>query len=281
MAKRRRIGRFLLWAPVYGALLFVVWTTGLLLANRHEHIYQFGRWVTDARAVTKGGAVREVVAADGTPLAVWVHPPDPGRPMVLHFGGNVGVLSRAVDRVLPLVRRGYGAAVMAYRGSSSMPGAPSEEAIVADAVAVYDALMAEGGMAPGIDAAAGPPVAYGASLGAAVAVQLAARREVSALVLVAPFARLCSTAEHHYPWVPACLVMWDEHWDSAAHIPEVEAPILILHGGRDGIIPLSEAEALAEAAGPGARFVVYPAAGHDDLGRHGATDEVIDFLDRL
>jgi alpha-beta hydrolase superfamily lysophospholipase len=239
-----------------------------MLAERHALIYRFDRWKTDARAVGQGGEVVEIAGHDGTPIAVWTVPPRDGMPLVLHFGGNVGVLRRAVSRMRPLVEAGYGAAVMNYRGAGGMPGAPSQADIVADALAVHDALAEDA-----------PPVIYGTSLGAAVAVELAARREARALVLAAPFAQLCTVAEHHHPWVPACLVMWDERWDSVDRIGGVAAPVLILHGARDRIVPVAEAERLAEAAGEGARLVVYPGAAHRDLARHGAVAEVLRFLE--
>lgn len=268
--RRRGVIRALVGAPLLCVLALWGVSVGGMLAERHALIYRFDRWITDARAVGKGGEVIEVEAADGTPVAVWYEAPRDGRPLILHFGGNVGALTRAVDRVLPLTRAGYGAAVMAYRGSSSMPGEPSQDAIVADSLAVYDRFAGDR-----------PPVVYGTSLGAAVAAQLAARRPVEAAILAAPFASLCSTAEHHHPWTLACWVMWDERWDTEAVIGRIEAPILILHGEEDRLIPVVQARRVAEAAGERATLVTYPDAGHRDLMHHGAEHDVFAFLDAL
>lgn len=276
----QRSGRLkrLVWTALRVAVLMIVlpWVgfVVIMYAQRHDLLYRFDLWQSDARAVGGPGAVAELTASDGTPLAVWVAPPRDGRPVVLHFGGNAGVLRMAVRRTLPLIADGYGVVVMNYRGAGEMPGSPSQAAIVADALEVYDSLGV-------LTEDAGPPILYGASLGAAVAVQVAARRPARALVLAAPFARLCETAEHHYPWLPACMILTDERWSSADLIGDIDAPVLILHGARDRIIPLSQAQALHRAAGPSAQMVVYPRAGHRDLAQHGAETEILRFLASL
>ncbi|MEM1345501.1 MAG: prolyl oligopeptidase family serine peptidase [Pseudomonadota bacterium] len=261
-------------ALLVGALVLYGAAVAGLLSQRHALLYRFERWQTTVDQARGPGRIERIEAADGTPLALWVVPPREGRPTVIHFGGNLGVFHRSVARTRALSAAGYGVVVMNYRGASGEAGAPSEAAIVADALATYDAL-------PDLGVGAQAPVVYGASLGAAVAVQLAAAREVGAVVLAAPFSQLCTAAEHHYPWAPACLVLWDERWASIEHIAHIDAPLLVLHGARDQVIPLAEAERLAAAATEPKRLVVYERAGHDDLARHGAEAEILRFLSGL
>ncbi len=274
----RRAGRLIARFVVVFTLVVAVGWAALVAAmhvERRTLIYRFDLWRTDARATGGPGRLVEMEAADGTPLLLWAHAPAPGQPTVLHFGGNAGVLRMAVARVRPLVEAGYGVVVMNYRGAGGMAGAPSEAAITADALEVYDRIAE----VPGFGA--GAPVLYGASLGAAVAVQVAAERPAAAVILAAPFARLCETAQHHYPWLPACLVLRDETWDTLGTIGRVSAPLLVLHGARDRVIPLSQAARLVEAAPEPKRFVTYPRAGHRDLAAHGAVGEILAFLASL
>ncbi len=42
---------------------------------------------------------------------------------------------------------------------------------------------------------------------------------------------------------------------------DIEAPVLVLHGSEDYVVPVAWGQALAQAI-PGARFVVVPGAGH-------------------
>jgi fermentation-respiration switch protein FrsA (DUF1100 family) len=182
--------------------------------------------------------------------------------------GNAGSLPSNAPRLTEFTARGYGVVALNYRGAGGAPGAPSEAALTADALALYDR-YADAGR---------PPVLYGTSLGAALAVQLAARRPAAALILETPFARLCETAQHHYPLVPACLILPDERWESAEAIRQVDAPLLILHGDADQTIPLAHGQALFQAANGPKRMRVYPGGRHNDLRLHGAGADAIAFL---
>jgi len=150
---------------------------------------------------------------------------------------------------------------MGYRGGGGLPGFPSEAALKADALAVFDALPDILGRSPD------RVVAQGYSLGSGLAVHLAAHRPIAGVVLSAPYARLCdlmATASG----VPACLLPWVQTWRSDQEARHVSASTLILHGDRDSLVPLSQGRKLAASmTHPDAdlRFVVVAGAGHTDL----------------
>jgi len=255
----------LVWAAAVGGMYFM----------RHALIYPF-RYLPESagRVDLDLGQTVRVEGGDGTPLRLWTVPARDGRPTILHFTGNGEALGSGAERMAELAEAGFGVVVMNYRGAAGAPGRPREAAIVADAVAVHDALPA---LLPGARATA-PPVIHGTSLGAAVAVQLATRRPAAALVLEAPFARLCEVAAHHYPFLPACRILPDERWESLAAIDAVAAPILILHGAEDAVIPPAQSARLAAAAPEPKRRRVLAGAGHNDLHLHGAGRLVARFL---
>ncbi|MEO1273893.1 MAG: hypothetical protein AAFV96_00445 [Pseudomonadota bacterium] len=246
---------------------------GAVLIGREGLIYPLSQGfdVTQVSGLPRG-RLATLAAADGTPVHAWVAPPVEGRPVILHFTGNAGFTPGAAIRMAPFVIRGYGLAILNYRGAGGAPGAPGEAAIIADALALYDAL--EGLMGP----MAVPPVIHGTSLGAAVAVRVAAARPASAVVLALPFAEVCTVAEHHYPWLPACLLAWDDRWESVRHAPAIRAPVLVTAAGRDRVIPRGEARRLFDTLNAEKRFVFMPDAGHD--GGRAGTEAALDWVAR-
>ncbi|HSF96800.1 MAG TPA: alpha/beta hydrolase [Thermohalobaculum sp.] len=249
---------------IRGALTaFAVWLiacAGLVLSAR-TLIYPFQPGFSVERPVGLPGAhAVTLTAADGTPLTVWLKAPAPGSPVVLYFMGNGGMLPAHAPLLAALAEGGYGIAALNYRGAGETPGTPSQEALTADALALYDGLdgLLDGKPAP-------HRVIWGTSLGAALAVQLAARRPAAALILESPFNRLCEVAQIHYPIFPVCLILPWERWDTADLIGTIGAPLLVLQGSADRIIPPAQGRRLYEAAQAKKRLIVYPDARHNDL----------------
>jgi fermentation-respiration switch protein FrsA (DUF1100 family) len=263
-----------------GAGLAAAWLiacVGLVVFAR-TLIYPFQPGISAATPVGIPGArAKTIIAEDGLEFTVWVAPPRDGRPVILYFMGNAGSLPSSGPLLAEFALRGFGIAALNYRGAGGTPGSPSQTMLTSDATALYDAL----------DMLAGQPVPptlrviFGTSLGAGLAVQLAARREVAALVLETPFNRMCEVAEIHYPLFPACLLLPYERWASADLIAQVAAPVLVLHGDADQTIPLSQGKALFEAAPEPKRLIVYPGGRHNDLRLYGAGIDAIRFIEDL
>jgi fermentation-respiration switch protein FrsA (DUF1100 family) len=228
----------------------------------------------ELRAVGIASA-REVrlATADGLDLlAWWLPPPDKGRAVIAYFHGNGGHIGYRAERLRALAEAGFGALFLEYRGYGGNPGSPSEEGLYADARAAL-AFVDEEGV---------PPerlVLYGESLGTAVAVQMASERPVGALVLESPYTSVEALGRHHYPLLPVKLVLRDR-FDAAARIGAVRAPILVLHGERDQVVPVAFGRALYAAAPEPKEAWFAPSGGHVDLRAHGAFEVVADFLRR-
>lgn len=265
----------LIWAGGAAAVLWLIACVALIVLARPV-IYPFQQGVSAALPTGLAGARAAVLtAADGTELTVWLKPPAPGRPVVLFFMGNGGILAGHAPLMARLAARGFGIAALNYRGAGGAPGKPSQAALTADAVALYD----------GLDELIGAPVPprrrviWGVSLGAALAVQLAARRDGAAMVLESPFNRLCEAAELHYPIFPVCLLLPYERWDSAAAIAGLRLPVLVLHGEADQIIPVTQGRRLFAAATEPKRLITYPGYGHNDLDSAPVARDATAFLD--
>lgn len=211
-------------------------------------------------------------AADGTKVIVWYVPPRQDRPVFLYFHGNGGALRYRVTRFRHLTADGSGLVALSYRGYGGSEGAPSEAGLLADADAAYAFARARHPQAR--------LVVWGESLGTGVAVALAARTKVDALILEAPFTSAADIAFSAYPFLPVKLLMKDQ-FRSDERIGRVRAPILILHGERDRIVPFRYGRALFDLAPEPKRFAPMPLGEHENLDAHGAQDAVREFLDAV
>jgi pimeloyl-ACP methyl ester carboxylesterase len=180
--------------------------------------------------------------------------------VLVHFHGNAGTLEGWTSVADDLARRlGWDVLVFDYPGFGKSGGVIRSEAqLHADADAVLAAARGWSG---------GKPVAVmGRSIGTGFAVRLAARNEVAALVLEAPFYSLRDIAALQYPWFPVTLFL-RYPLDSYLWMPQVHAPTLVLHGTDDQLIPFSQGERLA-ALNPRARLAPIPGGTHNDLRHH-------------
>lgn len=216
---------------------------------------------TDPRLAREWRERRVEIPAGPISIEGWwaENPPGAGRATVLYFGGNAeDVLGTAEAAPLLHARR---LLVTSYRGYGGTPGTPGQEALYADALAVYDYAVRHAGAAPG------EIVLAGRSLGSGVATYLAAHRPVGGVVLITPFDRLASVAARHYPYFPVRALMRNP-FPTDDFARRVTAPALLLAGTRDDVIPAEHAERLARAwAGP-KEIHLLEGAGHNDIQEH-------------
>jgi fermentation-respiration switch protein FrsA (DUF1100 family) len=210
-----------------------------------------------------------LVAEDGERLAAWWRAPAPGRAVLLYFHGNGGTLRHRRARVAALTAEGRGLLILSYRGYAGSTGAPGEEGFARDARAAHAFVAARHPEAP--------LVLYGESLGAGVAVRLAAERRVAGLVLETPFSSAVDVARGIAWFVPVGLLMRDR-FDAASRIGAVGAPVLILHGERDAVVPIALAERLFAAAAEPKRFVRLPGVRHSEVLERGGLAPTLAFL---
>lgn len=238
---------------------------------------QAERWVLypfdPTRSAPPAGLREVTLPVEGAELVLWVATPAPGKPTILYFHGNAGNLAARTGRFAAFTARGFGLVALAYRGSSGSTGHASEATLVADAGAVSEAL-------PGLTGT-GSVVYYGESLGSAVALALADRRAPDGIVLEAPFASLTAMSEALYG-SPALARLAQSQWDSLGQIATLRAPLLILHGSEDRLVPPAQGRALFDAAtSADKRFMEVPGAGHEDVWQPQAQRTLYQFLERL
>ena len=183
---------------------------------------------TPAQAGLSQAQEVELKAADGEYSLAWHIAPRGDRTVILYFHGNGGALRDRVERFGKLARDGFGLVALEYRGYGGNTGTPTEAGLIADAEAAYAYAAAR--------YPAKQIVLWGESLGSGVAVALATRKPVARVILEAPFTSAVAVAAAHYWYLPVGLLMKDQ-FRSDAVIGNVTAPVLILHGARDQVVP--------------------------------------------
>lgn len=183
--------------------------------------------------------------------ARWLPHPS-ARYTLLYSHGNaedIGHLEPLLERL-----RASGFSVLAYdyRGYGlSTPRRPGEHSAYQDQEAVYRHLIGALGVPPE------RVILHGRSLGGGVASELAARCPAAGLVLESTFTSALR--------VVAPPVLPFDRFATLRRLPRIPAPVLVIHGEDDQVIPIAHGRALHAAAGPGARSFWVPGAGHDDV----------------
>jgi fermentation-respiration switch protein FrsA (DUF1100 family) len=189
----------------------------------------------------------------------------------LVFHGNAGHIGDRATKLEGLTQQGGGLFLFGYRGYGGNPGKPSEAAILDDAQGAFDLLLSKGISTDRV-------VLYGESLGSGVAVEMARRNEVRAIVLEAPYSSIAQVAQAHYWYVPVGPLLWDK-WDSLARIRDVATPLFVVHGRRDRTIPLRFAQRLFDAANEPKIFHLVENGDHVNLHSDGnLSRRILDFV---
>lgn len=237
----------------FAVLVVIVW----LLQRRMIYI-PFPATLPPIERALPGGRDAVVETTDGLALGAWFLParPGPARGAVLVLPGNAGNRSLRTDLARALAVRDVDVLLVDYRGYAGNAGAPTERGVIEDARAARRWLESNGTDAERI-------VYFGESLGAAVAVALAVEHPPAGLVLRSPFSSLVEVGRRHYPILPVALLMRDR-FSSIDRIAEVDAPLLVVLGERDAIVPPAMSRKLHAAAREPKRLVAIEGVGHND-----------------
>lgn len=199
----------------------------------------------------------EITTSDKVKLHGWLVEAEGAGELILFFHGNAGNISHRVDNLVRLHRIGAAVMIIDYRGYGQSEGSISEQGMYLDAEAAYDYALKRA------QAQGRKLVVFGRSLGGVAAVHVATARPCHGLILESTFTNLGEMAASFFP-IPGISSMLKKRMSSITKIPALRAPLLMLHGDRDNIVPYELGQKLyAEVQGP-KEFVTLSGAGHND-----------------
>jgi uncharacterized protein len=214
--------------------------------------YPQGDWSLQPQA---GAQDLWLTTRDSIRLNAWWFPERDSRWATLFLHGNAGNVTHRIDHALAINSAGSAVSMLDYRGYGKSKGRAGESGLYLDADAAYDALIQLGYRPDQV-------IVHGESLGTAVAVELASRRPCAALLLESPLASLSEMAGTVVPILGPLVV---HGFKTKSTIGRVHAPLLIIHGDADEIVPFSQGQAVFAAANPPKQLWRVPGAHHNDL----------------
>jgi uncharacterized protein len=210
---------------------------------------------------------------DGRRIHGWFIP-GRRRAVVLFFHGNAGNISHRIEKIRLLFYPEISSLMIDYHGYGRSHGKPSEKTCYLDALTSWEYLVSERHFE------SNQIILFGESLGGAVAVDLATRKDVGAMILESTFPNIGVVANR---FLPGLSVFLKRKFDSLSKISRVHVPLLQLHGDQDDLVPYGLGRRLFEAANEPKEFFTINGAHHNDtyeIGGEAYFQAIREFIDR-
>ncbi|MBM4322339.1 MAG: alpha/beta hydrolase [Deltaproteobacteria bacterium] len=192
--------------------------------------------------------------SDGITIHGWFIP-GCGETVILLFHGNGGNISHRIEKIRLLCYPEISALMIDYHGYGLSQGQPSEASCYLDALTAWDFLTQKRGIDPK------KIVLFGESLGGAVAIDLGVKNQAGAVVLESTFTNI---GEVMGRFVPGIGIFLKGKFNSLSKIPELKAPLLMLHGDQDELVSYELGRKLFEKANEPKEFFTLRGAHHND-----------------
>ncbi len=257
--KARRIKKFIVnRLIVLGAALVLVTILVRIFENRF--IYFPPRYPEGFSPPEAYGLHLEEVwlmTEDGVKLNAWFLPNPASPKVLLWFHGNAENIGMGLEQMKAFSRFGSNLLAVDFRGYGKSEGKPDEPGVYRDADAAYRYLVEARHFEPR------NIFIYGHSLGGAVATDLASRHECGGLIVESSLSSAREMARRILR-IPFMEYVTKTRFDSVGKIARVRAPVLIIHGTQDKVIPFTMGQELYQAARQPKSFMPIEGAGHDD-----------------
>ena len=201
--------------------------------------------------------ILKLSAGDGSFISARFLSNPAARYTILYSHGNGEDLGDIIPTMHGLQGMGFSVFAYDYRGYGTSSGSASESNAYEDEELAYNYLIKELHVPPD------SIIAYGHSLGGAMAVDLASRKPLAGLVMESTFVSGFRVLTR-YPLFPF------DRFRSLEKLKRTRCPVLIIHGRRDQIIPFWHGELLYESANQPKQHLWIETAGHNDIAETGA-----------
>ena len=213
---------------------------------------------------------------DNVRLNGWFIPHPQASATMIWFHGNAGNIGDRVNNIKLLHdKTAIGIFIFDYRGYGRSPGTPSETSTSLDGEAAIHYVPTQ------LKVESKNLVIFGRSLGAAVAAEMASRHDSRAVILESPFTSIRAMAKVVFPVLPIGPLLGAK-FDVLDKVGKINAPLLVLHGDQDEIIPLEQGKQVFAAARPPKQFYPIKGAGHNDTfiaGGNGYCERLKSFIE--
>ena len=203
--------------------------------------------------------VLDLHTADGIPIkAVYGSVGDPAAPTILYFYGNAGAVAWSEGEFDHFRKLGCNVLIPDLAGYGASGGSPSEKNFYATADAAWEYLQHRN------DINHNKIITLGWSMGAGIAIDLAARKPVAGVATFNAFTTLPAMAHQLFKWMPTSLLL-RYRFDNESKIKMIRAPVFICNGARDTLVPPQMSDDLAKTAAGHATRLVIPTADHNTI----------------
>ncbi len=169
---------------------------------------------------------------EGIKLKAWLHEKDLiNKKTIIFFHGNAGNLNNRNYKLNELSKLDINFLIVAYRGFSGNQGKPSEHGLYEDARSALNFLKIKGVKEKNL-------IVYGESLGTAIAIETGQNKELAGIILESPFTSMVELAQKYYPFLPVKFLLKDKY-ETVKKLPNINSPLLVLHGRLDTIVPFA------------------------------------------
>ena len=265
--------RFLKFAVIGLVAFYVTGTLLLYLVQRRLEYYPGGETRSPTEAGLPAAEVLALKTTDGETLEAWHVAAKPGKPTILYFFGNGGRLYFYGKRFARMTETGNGLLAISYRGYGASTGTPTEIGLREDADTAYRYLEARHVPPSSI-------VVFGDSLGSAMAVGIAAKHRLAAMVLDSPFSSAVDVAASRYPIFPVRLLMTDAY-RSKRLIRQMHMPLLVMHGTADTVVPIRFGRKLFRSANEPKEMIEIEGGAHVVTRDHAVMERALAFIEGL
>ncbi len=193
---------------------------------------------------------------DRVKLNGWLIDHPDARGVILFNHGNAGNISDRLLKIRFFHQLGYAVFIYDYRGFGRSEGAPSEQGVYRDAQAAFDWIKSH----PRLSTK--KVIAYGVSLGGAVAIDLASHRPVNGLIIDSSITSAKDMANLLYPALPK--IFMSIKFDNVSKIRSLTMPKAFLHSHEDQVVPFVMGQALFAQA-PEPKIFISFKGGHNDV----------------
>lgn len=220
---------YILWGIVS---VFVLYLATLFFLQDKMLFKPDNSYISPQKAKLSGVSENMLTMSDGTKIMTWAKEGDKNLPAILFFHGNRGQIAEFAPQIVRFNEEGYGTFLAEYRGYGNSEGKINQEKMFSDGAEVYDWIKKKG---------YSKVIVIGYSFGCAASIGVASKRKVDGLALISPFASLSRLVKEKYPF--SNLILKDDY-PSEKSIQKLVAPIIIIHGTADTLVPVHHAEIL-------------------------------------